>query len=58
MGLQPLQRVPMARRYELEKLRRLRSGDTPAPWVKEAWKKLSPEDRKKYEDAYGREEAR
>ena len=46
-GLMALTRVPEARRAELERMRQLRTGDQVADWVKEAWKKLPEETRKK-----------
>ena len=49
-GLIPLKRVPMARRVELEKMRKLRTGDEPDEWVKEAWAALPAEERKKLEE--------
>lgn len=52
-GLQRLKNVPLARRVELEKIRRLRTGDAYPEWVREAWKALSPDDRKKFEEQYG-----
>lgn len=47
-GLMALTKVPAERRAELERIRQLRTGDEPAPWVREAWKKLPEETRKKY----------
>lgn len=52
-GLMPLRKIPMARRVELERMRKLRTGDEPAPWVQEAWSKLPKEDRERIEKETG-----
>jgi hypothetical protein len=46
-GLMQVKKVPMERLVELERMRKLRTGDEPEEWVKEAWKKLPEETRKK-----------
>ncbi|NIP94566.1 MAG: hypothetical protein GWO24_14425, partial [Akkermansiaceae bacterium] len=42
-GLMQLKMIPMARRVELAKMRKLRMGDEPPEWVREAWAKLPEE---------------
>jgi len=52
-GLMRLKDIPMARRVELAKMRKMRMGDEPAEWVREAWQKLPEEEQKKIREAMG-----
>lgn len=51
-GLQRVKDLPIERLVELEQQRKLRSGDEPADWVKEAWAKMSPEHKAKLDPRY------
>lgn len=46
-GLQRVRGLPLDRLAELERTRKLRSGDEPEDWVKEAWAAKAKEDANK-----------
>jgi|GEM_PF-5519759 len=45
-GLQRVKDLPQDRLAELSMQRKLRTGEEPPEWAKEAWAKLKPEDKK------------